>query len=407
MQPVVRTSRMRDIGVGRADAGRGRTMLKRVLTATVVAACAAAATGETIAFDDAWADLTFPGDPATYYQPRYGVTFDGGYIVWGGNSNGDPGNWNLEGTNGPAFLGHNSASSLTGPTINFAGTQEQVTFDVGVPNSFSFTLEVTPVNSGIVGATQSFALAGNGGPDGVWTTIALEGPLDEVRIAFQAGTASGIFYGIDNLNFLPCATTSCVVFDDVYADLGQQGDPATYYQADHGLTISGVYFGVIGGVGNGDPGNWDLNGTKGPACMTGLIGVWGDQATFTFDKVKQGASFDIGNAFASTLEYEITVYLNGAVVSTQTGSNTDDNNGNGTWRTIVVSDRFDQIQFRQISGNNWGIDNLCFATPTGCSIADVTTQGAPAGSSEYGVPDGIVSAADLNFFVNQYVLGCP
>gem|GEM_PF-1908166 len=41
------------------------------------------------------------------------------------------------------------------------------------------------------------------------------------------------------------------------------------------------------------------------------------------------------------------------------------------------------------------------------AIADVTTQGAPAGDPNYGVPDGVVSAADLNFYVNLWVAGCP
>jgi len=41
------------------------------------------------------------------------------------------------------------------------------------------------------------------------------------------------------------------------------------------------------------------------------------------------------------------------------------------------------------------------------SIADVTTTGAGAGDPGYGVPDGSVTAADLNYFVNFWVAGCP
>jgi len=41
------------------------------------------------------------------------------------------------------------------------------------------------------------------------------------------------------------------------------------------------------------------------------------------------------------------------------------------------------------------------------AIADVTTQGAPAGDPNYGVPDGQVTSADLNFYVNLWVIGCP
>jgi len=41
------------------------------------------------------------------------------------------------------------------------------------------------------------------------------------------------------------------------------------------------------------------------------------------------------------------------------------------------------------------------------AIADVTTQGAPEGDPLYGVPDGIVSGADLNYFVNIWIQSCP
>ena len=40
-------------------------------------------------------------------------------------------------------------------------------------------------------------------------------------------------------------------------------------------------------------------------------------------------------------------------------------------------------------------------------IADLTTQGAPLGDPNYGVPDGTVSGADLNYYVNAWVAGCP
>jgi len=40
---------------------------------------------------------------------------------------------------------------------------------------------------------------------------------------------------------------------------------------------------------------------------------------------------------------------------------------------------------------------------TGCGPADLTTQGAGAGDPAYGVPDGAVTAADVNYFVNAWV----
>jgi len=41
------------------------------------------------------------------------------------------------------------------------------------------------------------------------------------------------------------------------------------------------------------------------------------------------------------------------------------------------------------------------------ATADVTTQGAGSGDPGYGVPDGMVTAADINYFVNLYLAGCP
>lgn len=39
--------------------------------------------------------------------------------------------------------------------------------------------------------------------------------------------------------------------------------------------------------------------------------------------------------------------------------------------------------------------------------ADITTQGAPLSDPDYGVPDGLVTAADLLFFIEAWLEGCP
>jgi len=41
------------------------------------------------------------------------------------------------------------------------------------------------------------------------------------------------------------------------------------------------------------------------------------------------------------------------------------------------------------------------------SVADLTTTGAAIGDPGYGVPDGEITAADINFYVNEWILGCP
>ena len=46
-------------------------------------------------------------------------------------------------------------------------------------------------------------------------------------------------------------------------------------------------------------------------------------------------------------------------------------------------------------------------TSNDTSVADVTTQGAGESDPNFGIPDGLVSAADLNWFVNEWISGCP
>ncbi len=41
------------------------------------------------------------------------------------------------------------------------------------------------------------------------------------------------------------------------------------------------------------------------------------------------------------------------------------------------------------------------------AVADLTTQGAGVGDPGYGVPDGLVTAADVNYYINFWVAGCP
>ena len=41
------------------------------------------------------------------------------------------------------------------------------------------------------------------------------------------------------------------------------------------------------------------------------------------------------------------------------------------------------------------------------AIADLTTQNAPIGDPNYGVPDGLVTAADIQYYVNLWIAGCP
>ncbi len=49
--------------------------------------------------------------------------------------------------------------------------------------------------------------------------------------------------------------------------------------------------------------------------------------------------------------------------------------------------------------NFWVIGDL--------AVADITTQGAGIGDPGFGVPDGLVTGADIQYYVNLWILGCP
>jgi len=40
-------------------------------------------------------------------------------------------------------------------------------------------------------------------------------------------------------------------------------------------------------------------------------------------------------------------------------------------------------------------------------VADLTTAGESESDDFYGVPDGIITAADISFYVNLWAAGCP
>ena len=58
--------------------------------------------------------------------------------------------------------------------------------------------------------------------------------------------------------------------------------------------------------------------------------------------------------------------------------------------------------------HSWNIDDVeIIGTVSGGCAADLTTQGAGAGEPGFGVPDGQISAADINYYINAWVSGDP
>jgi hypothetical protein len=155
-----------------------------------------AATADTINFEEFPADNVNGPMPAARYS-ALGVTFfatDDG-TTWGGMGAGDPGNWDLEGTNGSTFMGFNGSAY---------GLEMQ--FDTLVSN---FSLDASRALGS--GAGTSLTVAGYDGAaliDSVmltfgaindWSVFALSGNINRVVLA---GSMAGFSpYGVDNINW--------------------------------------------------------------------------------------------------------------------------------------------------------------------------------------------------------------
>lgn len=173
----------------------------------------------TITFDEFAADNINGPMPANRYS-GLGITFvatDDG-TTWGGNSNGNPGNWGIEGTAGPIFSGFNGQSS--GLTTLFSSPVSGFMLDVSRSNGSSvgqqFTLEGY-FNGGLVDSVTVALGAINS-----WTTVSLNGVIDETR---WIGQASFHPYGVDNVRWnaaraVPDAASTLTLLGLALAGLG-------------------------------------------------------------------------------------------------------------------------------------------------------------------------------------------
>ncbi|RCU49580.1 MULTISPECIES: PEP-CTERM sorting domain-containing protein [Corallincola] len=149
-----------------------------------------------ITFDEFAADNA-NGPLASARYDYLGVTFvatdDGS--TWGGLANGDPGNWDLEGTNGSIFSGFNGASD--GLTMLFSSDVTGFSLDAsrssGSNDGDTFTVE------GWLDGALVQTLDITFGAVNSWSTLALSTAVDEVR---WMGFGSGFNpYGVDNIQW--------------------------------------------------------------------------------------------------------------------------------------------------------------------------------------------------------------
>ncbi|MBS0505586.1 MAG: PEPxxWA-CTERM sorting domain-containing protein [Proteobacteria bacterium] len=149
----------------------------------------------TITFDEFAPDNDNGAIPAARYA-ALGVTFVGtdDGSTWGGNANGNPGNWGVDGTNGPVFSGFNGDSNAQ--TLTFAGTISGFSLDASRTNGSS---DGTITLEGYLGATLVASNSVVLGAINSWSALAIAGTFD--RIVYS-GTGSNFHpFAIDNLNW--------------------------------------------------------------------------------------------------------------------------------------------------------------------------------------------------------------
>jgi hypothetical protein len=161
-----------------------------ILGGILLLGCTARAT--VITFDD------LPNNTVVTNQyAGFGVLFEGtAFGVKGGISEGDSGNWGLEGTNGPHFLGFNGNPSYS-ETLSFTSVIESFSLDAARSNGSSagdqFMLE--GFLQGSLGDSQTITF----GAINSWTTVSLTGQFDQIVLT---GIGQDVHpYGVDNLIF--------------------------------------------------------------------------------------------------------------------------------------------------------------------------------------------------------------
>lgn len=196
-----------------------------------------------------------------------------------------------------------------------------------------------------------------------------------------------------------------ITFDDLYTNLGPgivdtYDDVAPFYQ-DRGITISGdepMYLG--GGLSNGDPGNFNIEGTNGPAFLTLFQGVPGGAITLSFDQTSDVSLDTIipDNSSNESYIYVVRGYRDGNPVFAHHRSFVDPQ---GDPDGLVVSYEFERVdslvfELRETSYRILAIDNITF-----------TPSGEPRECRADFNSDGETDFFDLSQFLQELSAGCP
>jgi hypothetical protein len=169
----------------------GKIMIKLTLTAAAVLMIPVLS-ASTITFDESPAPDTGTPYGATILGATFSATNGG---IWGGNSQGNPGSWGLEGTNGPQFLGFNG--SPYSETVTFASAVNGFSADFSRSDgSTDGAITLSAFN----GATQIDTTTVALGAINTWSTVSLSDSGITSVTWSDAGTGFHP-YGVDNLVF--------------------------------------------------------------------------------------------------------------------------------------------------------------------------------------------------------------
>jgi hypothetical protein len=126
-----------------------------------------------------------------------------------------------------------------------------------------------------------------------------------------------------------------------------------------GVYFAGSAYGIVGGIAEGDPGSWALEGTAGSHFLGFNGGSY--QETLSFDVPITDFSLDVSRSNGSSPgdEFDLRTYLDGSLVDSVSIALPDIN----TWVTVSVEDTwFDTIEIQGFGGgfHPYGIDRLVF-----------------------------------------------
>ena len=151
------------------------------------------ASGESIDFDE----MPAMNDPFSSLTDEYadmGLIFESSGSTWSGMSQGDPGGWGLEGSNGPAFLG------ISGPRYDLAMSFEEpvstLAFDIARAGVLlEGEVDVFGIRENVLVEWVPVELPSSAND---WKRVEMS---EDVDFVFVRG-GSGVPYGIDNLHWL-------------------------------------------------------------------------------------------------------------------------------------------------------------------------------------------------------------